>query len=445
MVVQNQTKKVTGSGNDVATSFSFSPMVILKSADLTVVHVDANGDETTLTEGSHYTVVVSSYPGTGSITYPITGSPLPTGEKLIMKRLLVLEQQTDLNNQGGYFADVQETAFDRLTMIALQLEEVLDRSLTLPIGVAGVSLELPSPVADRAIGWNATADALVNIGSLGAVTTPVAVGDGGTGASSAANARTNLGVPGLSDSNTFTQLATFQATVVVDTTGSAGNLNVGSNLASGTVANINLRGHDDAAGDTTYFQMRAAIDDPSAGVEDGHGVLAAIVGGLVTDQLGIGNGLYTPNATGGAKGQDSLNISAVYIDNVLLDPASQAEMETATDTTIGAVVTPGRVKNSPHVVKVAGSVDRSAGTPSLNSGSVGVSSVSDGGAGETTINFSTSFSSAVFFPGGTPISTNNASIAATSLATGSVLYRLFTDSNTALDTDDFAFMIMGDQ
>jgi hypothetical protein len=151
MTVENQVNKVTGLGNDVATSFSFSPMVINAASELLVTHVDANDLETVLSEGTgttDYAVVVSAYPGTGSITYPATlGTELPTGESLVIKRVLVIEQQTDLENQGGYFPEVQETAFDKLTMMVLQQQEILDRAFKVAVSVAtSFDVELPSNI-----------------------------------------------------------------------------------------------------------------------------------------------------------------------------------------------------------------------------------------------------------------------------------------------------------
>jgi hypothetical protein len=151
MTVENQVNKVTGLGNDVATSFSFSPMVINAASELLVTHVDANDLETVLSEGTgttDYAVVVPAYPGTGSITYPATlGTELPTGESLVIKRVLVIEQQTDLENQGGYFPEVQETAFDKLTMMVLQQQEILDRAFKVAVSVAtSFDVELPSNI-----------------------------------------------------------------------------------------------------------------------------------------------------------------------------------------------------------------------------------------------------------------------------------------------------------
>jgi len=116
MTVETQTSSVTVSGNGVATSFSFSDLVIFASDEILCTHVTTAGVEAVLVETTDYTVVVSSYPGTGTITFPAGGSSystLASGEKIIMKRVLTLEQTTDLENQGGYFPDVQERSFDK--------------------------------------------------------------------------------------------------------------------------------------------------------------------------------------------------------------------------------------------------------------------------------------------------------------------------------------------
>lgn len=163
MTVENQTNKVTANGNGVATVFSFSPVVLpTSSADLVVTHVDAAGVETVLTEGagaSNYSVSVSTFPGTGSITYPASGgSPLPTGEKLVMNREVNILQEVDLFNQGGYFPEVQEGAFDLLTIIALQQQEELDRAVKVTIGstvdpadlIAGLEADADAAAASAA-------------------------------------------------------------------------------------------------------------------------------------------------------------------------------------------------------------------------------------------------------------------------------------------------------
>jgi len=124
--VETQTTRVDVAGNASTTSFSFSPMVIFANTELSVsLVVDLTGVETALTLTDDYTVVVASYPGTGTISYPASGDPLASGESLIIRRVLTLEQTVDLENQGGYFPDTQETALDKLVMLSLQQQEEL--------------------------------------------------------------------------------------------------------------------------------------------------------------------------------------------------------------------------------------------------------------------------------------------------------------------------------
>lgn len=162
MTVENQTKAVPINGNDSATIHSFSPMVITQASDMVVTHVDSSGAETTLSQGtggSAYAVIVSSFPGTGSIRYPEDEiTPLPTGESLVMKRVLTLEQQTDLTPQGPYAADTQEQQLDKLLMIDLQQQESVDRAIKLPIGFTGTIGETDTPVAERYLRRNAAND-----------------------------------------------------------------------------------------------------------------------------------------------------------------------------------------------------------------------------------------------------------------------------------------------
>lgn len=152
MTVETQVKSVTASGNGAATSFSFSPMVINAASELQVTHlVTATGVETVKTLNVDYSVSVTTYPGTGSITYPLSGSALPAGQQLVMKRILTLEQTTDLENQGGYFPDTLEQQLDKLVMIDLQQQEELDRAIKRKKGDTTLTdEELPNAVSASA-------------------------------------------------------------------------------------------------------------------------------------------------------------------------------------------------------------------------------------------------------------------------------------------------------
>ena len=213
MTVETPTTKVTVNGNGAATSFSFSPIVIFEDTDIEVYLLNTAGVETLLTKDTHYTVVVSSFPGTGSITYPVSGFPLASGESLTIRRLLPIEQTIDVENQGGYFPDVQETALDKLTMICLAQQEELDRTLKLQISstsqitetdiqnvgtVAGIASEI-STVAGVAADVSTVAGATSDISAVNNISADITTvagidSDVASVASVAANVTTVAGI-----------------------------------------------------------------------------------------------------------------------------------------------------------------------------------------------------------------------------------------------------------
>jgi hypothetical protein len=167
MTVSSLTIKNEGAGNGSQTSFSFSPVVISTSTDLKVVHVSAAGVETELSEGagsSAYSVSVSSYPGTGTVTYPADEvAPMATGERIIMHREVQLLQPTRLRNQAPYDPAVLMAQLYSIVWMVQQLDERLDRVPIAKISEDGVAdFELPSPSAGKAIVWNSSGDGFDN-------------------------------------------------------------------------------------------------------------------------------------------------------------------------------------------------------------------------------------------------------------------------------------------
>lgn len=143
MPVSTTTSKVKRDGNGVATSFSF-PFKIFEDADLIVTHLDADGVETVLTLDVDYSVTGAGEENGGSITHPLSGAELPTGESLTLERRLDILQEVDVKNQDGFLAEVHEEVYDRLTMIDQQQQEQLDRSLKLPVSDPSLTVEFPT-------------------------------------------------------------------------------------------------------------------------------------------------------------------------------------------------------------------------------------------------------------------------------------------------------------
>ena len=113
-------------GNDATTVFSF-PYLFQANADLTVILTDVNGNDTTLVLDTDYSVAGALEPAGGSVTYPLSGDPLATGEKTTIVREMDANQEINLSNHGAYFLAAIETALDKMMMTAQQLNEMYER------------------------------------------------------------------------------------------------------------------------------------------------------------------------------------------------------------------------------------------------------------------------------------------------------------------------------
>lgn len=115
-------------GNGVTTDFDFR-FRIFESKHLIVVVADSEGNETTLKNGTDYTIVgAGSYHG-GKV---VLNKPLAQDWKILLERDLPVVQETDLRNQGKFFAEVHEDAFDYLTMLIQKALGTFSLSLRKP-------------------------------------------------------------------------------------------------------------------------------------------------------------------------------------------------------------------------------------------------------------------------------------------------------------------------
>lgn len=119
-------------GNGVTTTFPYTFRIFSKS-DLVVTVVDLDENLTELTPDTDYTVTgAGGYTG-GNVILMV---PLATGWKISISRDLPITQETDLRNQGKFFAEVHELAFDKLTMLVQQIRSMYTSALRKPSTVA---------------------------------------------------------------------------------------------------------------------------------------------------------------------------------------------------------------------------------------------------------------------------------------------------------------------
>lgn len=146
MTVSTELSHEEYTGNGVTTDFDFR-FRILKAEHLVVSVADQDGTERILTNGTDYTLRgVGSYRG-GKV---ILKTPLATGWKIGIARDLPAVQETDLRNQGKFFAEVHEDAFDYLTML-------IQKSL----GYLSLCLRKPSFISDH---YDAKGNKVSNLG-----------------------------------------------------------------------------------------------------------------------------------------------------------------------------------------------------------------------------------------------------------------------------------------
>ena len=158
MTVSSETNKVSYAGNGSTTDFSTGFIFLEDSHILVTLVVDATGVETTQTITTDYTLTGSGTGSAGTVT--MLTAPA-TGETLIISRNVPLTQGSDYVENDPFPAETHEEALDKLTMIAQQQQEELDRSLRFPLSVdSGVSNEIPAPTADLDLKFNSAGTAI---------------------------------------------------------------------------------------------------------------------------------------------------------------------------------------------------------------------------------------------------------------------------------------------
>lgn len=119
MTVNSTNYISTSSGNGSSTTFDYA-FKIQKSSHLVVKHKDTVGNETTLVEGTDYSVSGVGKSAGGTITFPLGASSFSTlavGEKLTKYRKPPVTQLTDIRNQQAYHPENIEDALDLIIMI----------------------------------------------------------------------------------------------------------------------------------------------------------------------------------------------------------------------------------------------------------------------------------------------------------------------------------------
>jgi len=164
MSISSDLNKQVYIGNGVTTIFPFD-FDVAAQEDLHIYLTDiAAGTSTEIVTNLTFMPANGSFPTSGgAIKYPTVGTTLTSAYSVAILRKLAITQPAVYPNNTALKPKVVEKSLDRLTMIAQQIQESTDRSFKLGVASNNVSGDLPAPIADDLLGWNADGTALVNI------------------------------------------------------------------------------------------------------------------------------------------------------------------------------------------------------------------------------------------------------------------------------------------
>ena len=146
MTVSSTTTKNSYSGDGSTTTFAYA-FKIFADADLTVILRSAAGAETVQTLTTNYTVTNAGNANGGNVVFVTAPA---SGVTVVIRRNMAQTQSTDYVANDPFPAATHEDALDRLTFIAQQQQEEVDRSIKLSRTNTMTSTEFTVGATDRA-------------------------------------------------------------------------------------------------------------------------------------------------------------------------------------------------------------------------------------------------------------------------------------------------------
>jgi len=130
MTLSSATNEWEYPANGVTTVFAYTTKI--HAASHLVVSVVSAGVVSTKVLNTDYTVSGAGSANGGNVTF--TTAPA-NGTTVVIQRTVPLTQTTDLKNQGDFYPETHENAFDRLMMAIQQVNRLALTSLRIPVGL----------------------------------------------------------------------------------------------------------------------------------------------------------------------------------------------------------------------------------------------------------------------------------------------------------------------
>lgn len=147
MTVSTTSYAAIGVGNGATTVFSFS-FIADSAATMEVFYTDVNGTKTLLSPAVYTLFINAPAVGAlwgvgGTVTYPLAGSPIPTGSSITIQRIVPYTQTISIANQGAFYPQAVEQGLDILGLQIQQLAGEVQRSIRAPIEDGAIDMVLP--------------------------------------------------------------------------------------------------------------------------------------------------------------------------------------------------------------------------------------------------------------------------------------------------------------
>jgi hypothetical protein len=164
MTIASTTSRNDYTGNGVTDTFAYN-FKVFDENDLLVTLRDTTGVETAQTIITDYAVTGVGEATGGNVVF-VTAPTLDYG--VTIRRVVDLLQETDIRNQGPFYAEAHENEFDYRNMIDLQQQDEIGRCYKLPETEAGTAAKTVLPYAtDRAskyFAWDVNGDPIASDG-----------------------------------------------------------------------------------------------------------------------------------------------------------------------------------------------------------------------------------------------------------------------------------------
>jgi hypothetical protein len=415
MTVTSSTSKSRYTGNGVTTAFTGS-FRILDEDHVTVTHTSTVGVDTVKTITTDYTVS-----GVGGSSFTVTHLVAPaSGVIVTLSRNVPATQELDLVENDAMPANDLETAFDKATMLFQQADEAIDRSVRFPVSDStSRTAELPVAAlrAGKVLAFDADGDVIVSTEDLADIEDSITAA-----AASAAAAAASAAAASTAETNAETAEAAAEAAQAA-AEAAAASVGVASETNTGVVE-LATQAEVTTGTDATRVVTPATLAgrDPA----------------LVTVDTGADE-VFIRDATDGLE-------KLVAASAFGATAASQAEMETATSTSV--FVTPGRQLHHPAHPKAWVNFN-GTGTVAIRA-DYGVSSITDHNTGDYSVNFDVAFSSANYLAIGIcdrTINTTHGTEGIQTVTFGTSAFRFICASQvpTATDQEYVGMAFWGDQ